>query len=122
MEADIFRAPETRKPNEEIKYNVVTTKQGQEAISLVKQELKEGEPFAVAFMNIRMPPGGDGLHTAREIERVDSDVQIVFVTSYPDVPFQEILRNIRVTDSWFYLRKPFDPDEIRKIALTLSEK
>jgi PAS domain S-box-containing protein len=122
MEVDNFQAHETRKPDEEVNYNVVTAKQSQEAISLVKQALKEGEPFAVAFMDIRMPPGSGGMHTAFEIERIDSDIQIVFVTAYPNVPCQEILGNIRVTDRWFYLRKPFDPDEIRQCALTLSEK
>ncbi|RPI42707.1 MAG: response regulator, partial [Bacteroidetes bacterium] len=105
-----------------IRYDVTTASQGEEAISRVKQALDEDDPFAVAFLDIRMPPGIDGVHAAREIRRMDPDIHIVFVTAYSDFSHTEILKLMDSTDKYLFLRKPFDADEIRQLALALSEK
>lgn len=105
-----------------INFNVITATQGEEAISLIKDAVKENRPFTVAFLDIRMPPGIDGVHTASEIRKVDPNIHIVFVTAYSDFSHGDILTLMDSTDKFLFLRKPFDADEIKQLALALSEK
>ncbi|MGA1844911.1 MAG: HD-GYP domain-containing protein [bacterium] len=125
LERDLFGETSGDNPGSqasEIQYNVSTARQGEEAISRVKKALEEDDPFAVAFLDVRMPPGIDGVHAAREIRRMDPNIHIVFVTAYSDFSHTEICRLMESTDKYLFLRKPFDADEIRQLALALSEK
>jgi putative two-component system response regulator len=106
----------------EEEYTIDTASQGAEAISLVKQSVKHKVPFAVAFMDVRMPPGINGVQAASEIRKIDSDIEIVFVTAYSDVSRNDILDQMGTSDKILYIRKPFDADEIKQLALTLTEK
>ncbi len=106
----------------EEEYKVGTASQGEEALFLVKQSVAAEKPFAVAFMDVRMPPGINGVQTASEIRKIDSDIEIVFVTAYSDVSRGDILDMMGTNDKILYLRKPFDADEIKQLALTLTEK
>ena len=106
----------------EEEYTIETASQGAEAISLVKQSVKYKVPFAVAFMDVRMPPGINGVQAASEIRKIDSDIEIVFVTAYSDVSRNDILDQMGTSDKILYIRKPFDADEIKQLALTLTEK
>jgi len=80
------------------------------------------ELYAVAFIDIRMPPGWDGIKTAQKIREIDRDIEIVIVTAYADVTRSQIVSNIGYPEKLLYLRKPFDNDELAQIALQLTTK
>jgi PAS domain S-box-containing protein len=81
-----------------------------------------GKPFAAAFVYVRMPPGWDGMKTAAKIRQIDPQVEIVIITAYSDCSRSEIVKNVGQPDKLLFLRKPFDPEELSQIALSLTEK
>ncbi len=95
--------------------------QGQEGYQLVA-EAKEKDPIAVAFVDIRMPPGWDGMETAVKIRGIDPDIELVIVTVYSDRSMEEIVRAVGSPDKLLFLRKPFDPEELQQMARALSSK
>lgn len=103
-------------------YTIATATQGEEAVSLVEKAARERQPFAVVFMDVRMPPGINGVEAASQIRKIDSEIEIVIVTAFSDVSRQEMLRLIGPSDKLLYLRKPFDGDEIKQLALALTER
>jgi len=96
--------------------------QGEEGFKLVEQALEKSAPFAVAFIDIRMPPGWDGMKTAAKIRRLDPRIEIVIVTAFSDHAREEIVRVVSAPDKLLFLRKPFDAEELTQIALSLTEK
>jgi len=98
-----------------------TFKQGLDGVNAVITSKKNNSLFAIAFIDMRMPPGIDGLETAKRIIEVDPDIEIVFVTAYKDRSRQEIAERIG-KHRFFHLKKPFDPDEVIQLAETLTFK
>ncbi len=96
-ETDIEDAP---------KFEVVACNQGDEAISLATQASNEGHPFDVIILDVRMPPGIDGVEAGCQIRKLDSDVQIIFVTGYSYVPRQELERRVPPPMNLHYFNKP----------------
>jgi len=103
-------------------YNVCCCRQGDEAIHEVEEAIKKNEPFAVAFIDIRMPPGPDGVSTAEEIRKLDPNIQIVMMTGYSDFDISEIAHRIPPEDKLLYMQKPIHSQEIRQFALALAAK
>ena len=87
-----------------------------------KQASDAGNPIAVAFLDMRMPPGPDGAWAAERIRELDPEIEIVICTAYSDVDPAEIGRRVPPADKLFYLQKPFHPHEVRQLALALGEK
>ncbi len=102
-------------------FDLVTCSQGDEAVEQVKKSLEENNPFAVAFIDIRMPPGLDGISAAAQIRALDPYVHIVIVTAYSDIPPQKIADRIKSSAQLFYIQKPFHWHEIYHFAESLSE-
>lgn len=98
-------------------FEVVTAIQGREALQRVEEAVDAGTPFSVAFIDVRMPPGWDGLETAEKIRAVDDDIHIVFVTAYSDRSVDEMQNALR--KNTMLKTKPFTSDEIVQIARTL---
>ena len=73
---------------EEPHFDVVACSQGDDAISLAKRAAAGGEPFDVVILDVRMPPGIDGVEAGSQIRALDPDVEIVFVTGFSDVPLR----------------------------------
>lgn len=96
--------------------------QGEEALALVERSLAEGRPYAVAFVDIRMPPGWDGVRTIRELWRVDPALQCVICTAFSDYSWEETVEALGRSDNLLILKKPFDAVEIRQLATALTEK
>ena len=96
--------------------------QGNEAVATVERAVRDDRRFAVAFIDVRMPPGIDGRETARRIRAVDPDVQIVIVTGYSDFSPAEIARVAGPPDRLFYIAKPFTADEVVQTATALSHR
>ncbi|MHC5085423.1 MAG: ATP-binding protein [Planctomycetota bacterium] len=103
-------------------YNVCCCCQGDEAIHEVEESIEKNEPFAVAFIDIRMPPGPDGVSTAEEIRKLDPNIQIVMMTGYSDFDISEIAHRIPPEDKLLYMQKPIHSQEIRQFALALAAK
>ncbi len=122
VEAELFGPPETPKPGGRESYEVTAASQGEEGYLCVRKAREDGAPFALAFVDIRMPPGWDGVETARRIREIDKDIEIVIVTAYSDRERREIVRRVGTPEKLLYLKKPFDPDEIRQLALSLTKK
>lgn len=96
--------------------------QGDEGIERVRGALEAGEPYAVVFLDIHMPPGPDGVYTAGEIRKLDPDVGIVLVTGHTRINILQTARTLLPMDKLLYLQKPFYPQEILQFASALSEK
>ena len=92
------------------------------AVTAVREACGAGRPFAVVFLDMRMPPGPDGIWAAERIREIDPQVEIVICTAYSDVDPMEISRRVPPEDKLFYLQKPFHPHEVRQMALALGEK
>jgi len=109
------------KEEEKENYQVITVDRGKKGYELVKKSLEEGEPFALAMIDMRMP-GWDGLKTAKEIRELDKNIELVMVTAYSDISRKEILDAVKIPEKLLYLKKPFAREEILQIALSLTMK
>lgn len=103
-------------------FDLVTCRQGDEAVDAVKKSLKENRPFAVAFLDILMPPGPDGIWTAKHIRALDPNIEIVMVTAHSDVNPGDIASQVPPPHKLLYLQKPFRPQEITQFASALGSK
>jgi len=105
-----------------VEFQLTSAFQGQEAIEKVRAALAKDEPFAVAFMDVRMPPGIDGVQATRVLLELDPRLQIVLCTAYSDHSWLNIVETVGETDRLLILKKPFDAIEIRQMALALTTK
>ena len=96
--------------------------QGQEALERVNRALQEGRPFAMAFMDVRMPPGWDGIETISKLWEVDPQLQVAICTAYSDYSLTEIAKRLRNSSSFVILKKPFDTIEVLQLANAFTEK
>ncbi len=95
---------------------------GEEGVRRVKAAAAEGRPYAMAFVDIRMPPGIDGVETTLRLWREDADVQVVLCSAYSDYSWEELARKLGSSERLLILRKPFDNIEVRQMAHALCEK
>ncbi|WP_437720002.1 response regulator [Sorangium sp. So ce861] len=109
-------------PVVELDVELTLAHQGEEGVELVRQARARGEPYAVAFVDFRMPPGIDGVETIHRIFEEDPDVQAVFCTAYTDLSWKEIASRLSQVDRYLILKKPFEPVEVRQMAAALSAK
>ncbi len=103
-------------------FEVDTATQGQEAQEMVARALGDGRPYALAFVDIRMPPGWDGIETTRRLWAADAAVQVVVCSAYSDYSWDQMAQVLGVGDGWVILKKPFDPLEVRQLAHALCRK
>ena len=96
--------------------------QGQEGLAKVQSSLQAGRPYALAFVDMRMPPGWDGVQTIEQLWQVDPGLQIVICTAFSDSTWEEVLARLEVRDRLLILKKPFDPIEIYQLACALTAK
>ncbi len=96
--------------------------QGEEALGLVTRALADHRPYAMAFVDVRMPPGWDGVETAARLWAVQPDLQVVICTAYSDYSWGEFGARFGYSDRWLVLKKPFDAIEVQQIAAALTEK
>jgi signal transduction histidine kinase/ActR/RegA family two-component response regulator len=113
---------EVEPPPSEAQYEIDSAFGGQEGLELVRQAVDDGRPYPVAFVDVRMPPGWDGIETVPQLWRVDPELQVVLCTAFSDYSWNEITRRLDRPDQFLILRKPFDIIEVRQLAGALSEK
>ena len=96
--------------------------QGLEALEKVRAALLAGLPYAMAFIDMRMPPGWDGVETIEHLWLADPRLQIVFCTAFSDYSWAQVLTRLDVRDRLLILKKPFDAIEVYQLANTLTAK
>jgi PAS domain S-box-containing protein len=96
--------------------------QGQEALTLVQKALGEKDPYVLAFVDVRMPPGWDGVETLYRIWQCAPDLQAVICTAYSDYSWDEMTRRLGQTDNLLILKKPFETVEVLQLANALARK
>jgi PAS domain S-box-containing protein len=119
-EAAIFGGPTNA--SEQARFDVDSASQGQEGVMMVKRAFEEGHPYAMAFVDIRMPPGWDGVETTLQVWKIDPDIQIVICTAYSDYSWDEVFKRIGNCDKLLILKKPFDTVEALQLAHALTAK
>ena len=96
--------------------------QGQDGLERVKESLESERPYSLAFVDMRMPPGWDGVETVEQIWKCDPNLQIVICTAYSDYSWEDIRARLGDSDKLLILKKPFDTVEVLQLANALSEK
>jgi len=103
-------------------FDVDSALQGRDGVDRARAALAEGRPYSVAFVDMRMPPGWDGLETVEHLWKVDPDVQVVICSAYTDYDWLELLARLGHSDKLIVVKKPFEPIEILQCASALSRK
>ena len=96
--------------------------QGQKGLALVQQALDVERPFAVAFVDMRMPPGWDGVETIEQLWKADPELQVVICTAYSDHDWATMTQRLGHSEKLLILRKPFDLIEVKQLADSLTYK
>jgi len=109
-------------PTGRVRFEVDSALQGEEGLAKLTAANNEGRPYTVAFVDMRMPPGWDGVQTIEKLWEADPDLQVVICTAYSDYSWDEISTKLGLTDKLLILKKPFDSVEVCQLASALSEK
>jgi len=100
-------------------FEVLHARSGEHAFEVVRAGKERDRPIAVAFVDIRMPPGIDGLETIRRMREVDRDIELVIMTAYTDKSLPEIVHGMDLIHKVLYIRKPFTREEVQQTTLSL---
>ena len=122
LEGELFAETGRPPPRAPMKFEVAFASGGEEGAGIAATALEEGRPFSVAFVDMRMPPGWNGVQTIRRLWELDPELQCVICTAYSDYSWEDILADLGVNDRLLLLRKPFDPAEVCQLACALAEK
>jgi diguanylate cyclase (GGDEF)-like protein/PAS domain S-box-containing protein len=105
-----------------VHFELESAYQGAEAADKVRASLSAHRPYAMAFVDMRMPPGWDGVETIEHLWQEDPQLQIVICTAYSDYSWREVLGRLDVRDRLLILKKPFDAIEVYQLASSLTTK
>jgi len=105
-----------------IRFEIDSAYQGQEGLAKLEQSLAENRPYALAFVDVRMPPGWDGVETIAHLWKVYPHLQTVICTAYSDYSWTDIQRRLGRSDNLLILKKPFDNIEVIQLVHTLTRK
>ena len=103
-------------------FSVDFASQGELGVASVVEALSADRPYSVAFVDMRMPPGWDGVETVRRLWAVDPRLQIVICTAYSDFSWSSVIEQLGGADNLIILKKPFDKIEVLQLARALTEK
>ncbi len=109
-------------PNRSSVYRFESASQGLEAIEMVRESIAKNDPYALAFVDMRMPPGIDGLETIRGIWKLDPAIQVVICTAFSDHSWEDSVAALGRTHNLLILKKPFDDVEVLQLAVALTSK
>ena len=111
-------APAEERPE----FEIDSAFQGQEGVEMLRAAHDAGRPYAAAFVDVRMPPGIDGIETVVRLWAAEPDLQVVICTAYADYSWKEMIGRLGYSDRLLILKKPFDSTEVLQLACALTEK
>lgn len=120
LEARLFGSDVAADPAPQ--FSLDSALQGQEALNLVQRAVADGNRFALAFVDIRMPPGWDGVETTVRLWEADPQLQVVICTAHSDYTWSDMLARLHYSDRFLILKKPFDAIEAQQMAHSLTTK
>jgi PAS domain S-box-containing protein len=120
LESAIFDQPV--QTSHDMRFSLDFAHQGREALDKVRSASSGGHPFSLAFVDIRMPPGWDGIETIEHLWKADPSLQIVICTAYSDYSWEKMTQRLGVNDNLVILKKPFDNVEVLQLACALTKK
>jgi diguanylate cyclase (GGDEF)-like protein len=120
LESALFGLEAQRVASRTFRIDCVT--QGKEGLEMVGQAQSANDPYALAFVDGRMPPGWDGIETIGRLWQEAPDLQVVLCTAYADYSWHEIRNKLGESDSLLILKKPFDNVEVLQLAHALTRK
>lgn len=103
-------------------FDIDSAYQGEEGIAALKLAVEQGRPYAMAFVDVRMPPGIDGIETIARLWQISSELQVVVCTAHSDYSWQEMVARLGNRDRLLVLKKPFAAIEALQLASALTEK
>jgi signal transduction histidine kinase len=103
-------------------FEIDSAYQGAEALALIEKSLAEDRPYSMAFVDVRMPPGWDGVETTAKIWQKYPDLQVVICTAFSDYSWEDMLNQLGYSDRLVILKKPFDKIEVQQLAISMTEK
>ncbi|WP_375765991.1 response regulator [Archangium gephyra] len=104
----------------EPEFEVDSAFQGQEGVAKVREALATGRPYTLVFLDYRMPPGWNGAETLRRLREFAPTLNVVLCSAYSDYSWTEIFQEFGEHQTLRELRKPFNGQEVRQLALSLS--
>ncbi|MBD3616084.1 MAG: response regulator [Gracilimonas sp.] len=107
---------------DDVIYDINHAYQGEEALELADRAAENGSPYSLIFMDVRMPPGMDGIQAIKKIWEKHRDTEIVICTAYSDYSWEDILSELGTSDKLLFMKKPFDATALKQTALTLTTK
>lgn len=120
LEAAVFGEEQT--PRVRPEFELAFAAQGDGAVKLVEMGLQQGRPFALALVDVRMPPGMDGIATIKNMWKIQPDLQVAICTAYADYSWDDMVDQLGISHRLLILKKPFDPIEVIQIANGLTSK
>lgn len=121
-ERAFFGDEEAEPVPERPEFSIGHASQGQDGVEMVVKAIEEECPFDMAFVDMRMPPGWDGLKTIEELWNVDPELEVVICSAYSDYSWTQIVDRLGHSHRLLILRKPFDSVEVLQMSLALTEK
>jgi CheY-like chemotaxis protein len=103
-------------------FKIDSAYQGEEGLDLIEKSIREERPYALAFVDVRMPPGWDGVETMVKIWAKYPDLQVVLCTAYSDYSWEGMLRKLGYSERMVILKKPFDAIEVMQLAVAMTKK
>ncbi len=100
-------------------FEIDSAYQGREGVEIAKKALADGRPYSMAFVDMRMPPGWDGLETIERLWAVDPHIQVVICSAHSDYDWFDVVARLGRSDQLLVLRKPFEPIEAVQCAAAL---
>lgn len=122
MADTLFGKSEKENIYKSIEYQLDSAFQGEEALKMIEQAESEGEGYSLVFMDVRMPPGQDGIKTIGKIWEKYPSMEIVICTAYSDYSWVDIVDILGPSDHLLVLKKPFDADEAQQMALAMTQR
>jgi len=120
LEGALFGAPSAGSRSSAVEFEVDSAFQGQEGLAKVKEAQGAGRPYALAFLDYRMPPGWNGIETLRQLRAVAPGLRVVLCSAYSDYAWEDISREFGQSELLTELRKPFNSQHLRQLTLRFT--
>ncbi|NBC26540.1 MAG: response regulator [Bacteroidetes bacterium] len=105
-----------------VEYQIDHAYRGEEAIEMIEKADRDGYPYSLVFMDVRMPPGMNGIEAVKKIWDNYPYIEVVICTAYSDYSWEQIIKNLGTSDRLLFMKKPFDATALKQTALTLNTK